>query len=152
MHNWCISIDNSQINWCYSVSSEVFDPLFHAKVVSVGRPPSVELVTLSARFKNDKGWEALNAIARGREPVLRAINLDELHLVAILSREFIHDFVPAWHEIDAVFTGWHEEVDDYNFIIASCLDQVLELVRVVSLCAFGLLPPVEVHAILEVVV
>ena len=127
--------------------SEAHNPIFHANIVTVRWSPVIVLVAVRASFKNYKAWEAANVVAVGRNPVLRPIDLHELDLVTVLSREFIYDFVPFGHEFDAVSAVWHEKVYYDKLFGTSCLNEVLILVSVVGLCSLCLFPPILSHSV-----
>ena len=100
------------------IASKGLDPLFHSLVVSMLRSPVMELVTKGAWLEDYKTGVAFDAIAVSCQSILRAIHFNKLNLIAIFSREFINNFVPLWHELDAVLAGWHEEIDNNKRIRA----------------------------------
>ena len=125
----CISSTVCRSERLESVTSKGLDPMLHSLIVSVLGSPVVELVAESAWLKDNKAGVAIDTIAVASPSVLRAVNLDELDLIAsILSGELIHDFIPFGHEFDAVVAGRHEEIDYNKRFRASINDQVLELV------------------------
>ena len=133
-------------DWLEPIAGKGLDPMFHPFEVSVLRSPVVELVAKGAGLQDYKARVALNAVAARRPAVLRAIDLEELNLIASIFRsEFIDDFVPLGHEFDAVFAGGHKEIDDNKCFWSSLFHQVLELTRVIGHSALSFVPPVQVH-------
>ena len=72
------------------------------------------------------------------------IDLQELHLIAVLSLEVLHNLVPFRHELDTILAGRHKEVDD-NVIVACGFHVILEIDWVFNMDAFRALPPVGIH-------
>ena len=107
--------------------------------------PFLPSIAISARLKHNEAGEALDLVSVGSVSVFGAVHFEELDVVAVLSLELVNDFVPGGHELNAVVACGHEKVDNHKFIFTCCLYDVLKLVRVLSLSAMGLFPPVHVH-------